>query len=225
MGDTPKAFNLSPEIHGYVLDHCEPRDGVKQSLIEQTAALGGVSIMQIAPEQGVFMGLLARAMQAKRVIEVGTFTGYSTLCLAEALGEDGSVLACDLSEEWTRIGRQHWQRAGLADRIDLRLGPALETLRTLPEREDYDLAFIDADKTGYAAYFEEILKRLRPGGVILVDNVLWMGAVIDAAANDADTLAIRAFNDMVVSDPRVECSMIALGDGLTLLRKREGKGS
>jgi caffeoyl-CoA O-methyltransferase len=220
MSDMPKAFNLSPEMHRYLVDHSEPADAVARALIERTAALGGISIMQIAPEQGAFMQLFAAAIGARRVIEVGTFTGYSTLCLARALPEDGKVLACDVSEEWTAVGREHWRLAGVDHKIDLRIAPALETLSALPPDEVWDLAFIDADKTGYDAYFEEILARLRPGGVILVDNVLWMGTVIDPAVQGEDVEAIRAFNDKVAADPRVESSMIAVGDGLSLLRKR-----
>lgn len=220
MSDMPKAFNLSPEMHRYLVDHSEPADAVARALIERTAALGGISIMQIAPEQGAFMQLFAAAIGARRVIEVGTFTGYSTLCLARALPEDGKVLACDVSEEWTAVGREHWRLAGVDHKIDLRIAPALETLSALPPDEVWDLAFIDADKTGYDAYFEEILARLRPGGVILVDNVLWMGTVIDPAVQGEDVEVIRAFNDKVAADPRVESSMIAVGDGLSLLRKR-----
>ncbi|MFT4572029.1 MAG: caffeoyl-CoA O-methyltransferase [Hyphomicrobiaceae bacterium] len=220
MSETPKAFNLSPEIHSYIVAHSEPQTEVERSLVAATEALGGVAIMQVAPEQGVFMALLASAIGARRVIEIGTFTGYSTLCLARALPADGLIVACDLSKEWTAIGSDHWQRAGVADKIDLRVGPALATLRSLPVDEPFDLAFIDADKTGYADYYEEILVRLRPGGIILVDNVLWMGTVVDQSVQDPDTIAIRAFNDKVVADARVECSMIAVGDGLSLLRKR-----
>jgi caffeoyl-CoA O-methyltransferase len=154
------------------------------------------------------------------VIEVGTFTGYSTLCLARGLPEHGRVLALDISEEWTAIGRRHWEKAGVSHKIELRVGPAAESLRALPREPGFDLAFIDADKTGYAGYVEEILPRLRAGGVILVDNVLWGGSVVDPARQDADTVAIRAFNDAMLRDERVDPVMIPLSDGLTLLRKR-----
>jgi caffeoyl-CoA O-methyltransferase len=157
---------------------------------------------------------------ARRAIEVGTFTGYSSICIARGLPPDGRLLCCDVSEEWTALARRFWEKAGVADRIELRLAPAAETLRALPEDPVFDLAFLDADKPGYPVYYEEILRRLRPGGVILADNVLWMGRVADPAADDPQTAAIRAFNAQVAGDPRVDCVMIPLSDGLTLLRKR-----
>jgi caffeoyl-CoA O-methyltransferase len=166
------------------------------------------------------MTLLARATGARRAIEVGTFTGYSTLCLARGLPAGGQVIACDVSEEWTAIARRYWEKAGVAQKIDLRIGPAAETLRALPEEEAFDLAFIDADKPSYATYYELILARLRSGGLILVDNVLWMGQVVNPAATDPQTQAIRAFNDLVARDARVDCVMLPISDGLTLLRKR-----
>jgi caffeoyl-CoA O-methyltransferase len=216
----PKHTPITPALHEYLVAHGAPPDAVQQSLIEETARLGRIAMMQIAPEQGAFMSWLARTLGAKRAVEVGVFTGYSTLCLARGLPDDGRVLALDVSEEWTAVGRRHWEKAGVAHKIELRLGPALDTLRALPREPAFDLAFIDADKTGYAGYVEEILPRLRTGGVILVDNVLWGGAVVDAARQDADTRAIRAFNDAMAADPRVDAVMIPLSDGLTLLRKR-----
>jgi caffeoyl-CoA O-methyltransferase len=216
----PKSFHLAPEIHGYLVAHGSPPDAVLRDLAEETAGLGPIAMMQIAPEQGAFMTLLARAIGAKSAIEVGTFTGYSALCIARGLPEDGSLLACDVSEEWAAIARRYWQRAGVEKKIELRLGPALETLRALPVEPRFDLGFIDADKPSYPVYFEEILVRLRPGGLILVDNVLWMGRVADPAADDPATVAIRAFNDLVAADPRVDCVMLPISDGLTLLRKR-----
>jgi caffeoyl-CoA O-methyltransferase len=166
------------------------------------------------------MSLLVRAVGAKSAVEVGTFTGYSALCIARGLPDDGRLLACDVSEEWAAIARRYWQRAGVEKKIELRLGPALETLRALPVEPHFDLGFIDADKPSYPAYYAEILARLRPGGLILVDNVLWMGRVADPAADDPATAAIRAFNDRVAADPRVDCVMLPISDGLTLLRKR-----
>ena len=176
--------------------------------------------MQIAPEQGAFMSLFARAIDAKRVVEVGTFTGLSTLCLARGIPDDGEVIACDISEEWTAVGRPYWEKAGVAHKIDLRIGPAADTLRALPGDEFIDLSFIDADKAGYAVYYQELLDRTRPGGVILVDNVLWGGSVVDPAAQNDDVLAIRAFNDQVAADDRIDCVMLAISDGLSILRKR-----
>jgi caffeoyl-CoA O-methyltransferase len=220
MADQPKSFHLGSEIHAYIVSHGTPPDPVQQELIEETRKLGGISLMQIAPEQGSFMTLLARAIGARHAIEIGTFTGYSALCLARGLPDDGRLIACDVSEEWTSIARRHWEKAGVAGKIDLRIGPASETLRALPEEPAFDLAFIDADKPAYPVYYELILARLRRGGLILVDNVLWMGAVVNPEANDPHTHAIRAFNDAVARDPRVDCAMLAVGDGLTLLRKR-----
>lgn len=220
MSDLPKAFHLTPAIQKYVVEHSAPIDEVQQALIDETAALGFVSIMQISPEQGAFMEQLARLIGAKRIIEVGTFTGYSALCFARALPEDGTLLACDVSDEWTAIGRRHWEKAGLAGRIDLRIAPAAETLAALPADPVWDMAFLDADKGGYRTYYEEILKRLRPNGVILVDNVLWMGTVADPSNDGEDVVAIRAFNDFVAKDLRVEAVMLTIGDGLTLLRKK-----
>ena len=220
MADQPKSFHLGPEIHQYIVAHGTPPDAIQQELIEETRKLGGISLMQIAPEQGAFMTLLARAIGARRVIEIGTFTGYSTLCLARGLPAGGRVIACDVSQEWTAIARRYWEKAGVAEKIDLRIGPAAQTLRALPEDPVFDLAFIDADKPSYPAYYELILARLRSGGLILVDNVLWMGQVVNPAATDPQTSAIRAFNDAVARDPRVDCAMLAVSDGLTLLRKR-----
>ena len=215
-----KDFHLSPVIHDYLIKHGTPPDAVQRELIAETARLGPAARMQIAPEQGAFMTLLVRAIGARRAVEVGTFTGYSALSIARGLPEDGSLLCCDVSEDWTALARRIWEKAGVAKRIELRIAPAIETLRSLPDEESFDLGFIDADKTSYSLYFEEILKRLRPGGLVLVDNVLWGGSVVDPRSDDADTRAIRAFNDAVAVDPRVDCVMIPLSDGLTLLRKR-----
>jgi caffeoyl-CoA O-methyltransferase len=220
MSGAPKSFNLSPEVHEYLVAHGSRPDEIHSGLIAATQELGGISIMQIAPEQGAFMSLFAQAIGAKHVVEVGTFTGLSTLCLARGIPDDGTVIACDISEEWTAVGRPFWERAGVAHKIDLRIGPAAETLRALPGDEHIDLSFIDADKVGYATYYEELIGRTRPGGVILVDNVLWGGSVVDPAAQNDDVLAIRAFNDQVAADDRIDCVMLAISDGLSILRKR-----
>jgi caffeoyl-CoA O-methyltransferase len=220
MADHPKSFFLTPELHRYLVDHGTPPDALQSELIEETAKLGGIAMMQIAPEQGAFMTMLTRLIGVRRAIEVGTFTGYSALCIARGLQPGGRLLCCDVSEEWTSIGRRFWERDGIADRIELRLGPALDTLQSLPVEPAFDLAFIDADKQNYPNYYEQVLTRLRPNGVILVDNVLWGGRVTDPEAEDADTKAIRAFNDRVASDDRVDTVMLPLGDGLTLARKR-----
>jgi caffeoyl-CoA O-methyltransferase len=175
--------------------------------------------MQIGPEQGTFMTTLTRAIGARLAVEVGTFTGYSSLCIARGLGSSGRLICCDVSDEWTSIGRKHWEQAGVADRIDLRIGPALDTLRSLPKDAHVDLAFVDANKSGYLDYYEELIPRLRANGVLLADNVLWSGRVIDDTADDEDTVAIRAFNDRVAQDDRVDAVMLPIGDGLTMIRK------
>jgi caffeoyl-CoA O-methyltransferase len=220
VGETPKSVQLTAALHAYLVSHGTPPDEIQRELIDETRALGDIAIMQIAPEQGAFMTLLARILGARRAIEIGTFTGYSALCLARGLPEDGELICCDVSEEWTNVGRRYWERAGVAHKIDLRIAPAIETLADLPQEPNFDLAFIDADKAAYIAYFEALLPLIRAGGVILVDNVLWMGAVIDPEADDENTLAIRRFNDFAAADPRVECVMLPIADGLTLLRKR-----
>jgi caffeoyl-CoA O-methyltransferase len=221
VADPPKSFHLSPAIHEYVVGHGSPPDEIQRWLIAETKSkVPDYSMMQIAPEQGAFMTILTRLLGARHAVEVGTFTGYSALCIARGLAPGGRLLCCDVSEEWTSLGRQAWERAGVADQIDLRLAPAIETLRSLPGDETIDLAFIDADKSSYADYYEELVTRLRPNGVILVDNTLWMGAVVDPSASDDNTKAIRAFNDAVADDDRVDTVLLPISDGLTLLRKR-----
>ncbi len=174
------------------------------------------AIMQITPEQGQFMQLLLRLIGARRTIEIGVFTGYSALVTALALPADGQVIACDISEEWTSVGRPYWQEAGVAHKIDLRLAPALETLNSL--KGPFDFAFIDADKTNYDAYYEHCLELVRPGGLILIDNTLWHGDVINPQKQDADTVAIRALNKKLQADQRVDVSLLPIGDGLTVCR-------
>jgi caffeoyl-CoA O-methyltransferase len=216
----PKSFFLSPEVHAYLVAHGTPPDPILAELAEETRKVGPLAMMQVAPEQGAFLTFLTRLIGARRAIEVGTFTGYSSLCIARGLPAGGELLCCDVSEEWTDVARRYWEKAGVADKIELRIAPAADTLRALPERADWDLAFIDADKPGYPVYYEEILRRLRPGGLILADNVLWMGRVADPSAQDPATAAIRAFNQLVARDERVDRVMIPLSDGLTLVRKR-----
>ena len=215
-----KFTSLSAELYGYVVDHRSERDPVLAALARETEGLGGLALMQIAPEQGAFMTLLARLMGARRAIEIGTFTGYSALCIARGLPDDGYLLCCDVSEEWTAIGRRYWAQAGITQKIDLRLGPALDTLRALAPEPRFDLAFIDADKANYRNYYEEVLTRLRPNGVVLFDNVLWMGQILDAASRDENTRTLQALNDFLVTDARVETVMLPIADGLTLARKR-----
>jgi caffeoyl-CoA O-methyltransferase len=212
---------LSDELHAYIVGHGTPPDDIQQRLIDETAALGGVSKMQIAPEQGAFMTLLCRVSAARRIIEIGTFTGYSALALARGLPADGRLLCCDVSEEWTAIARRYWKEAGIDNKIELRIAPALDTLRALPIGDEFDLAFIDADKENYLAYAEEIVPRLRQGGLLLVDNTLWSGEVADPTIVEGDNLlAIRAFNDAFAADPRLDVVILPISDGLTLARKR-----
>ena len=211
---------IDDALHSYLLAHRTPDDPLLLELQEETRRITGRwSIMQIAPEEGTLLGLLVAATGARRVVEVGTFTGYSALCMARALPQGGTLLACDVSEEYTAVGRRFWQKAGVADRIRLVLGPAVDTLRALPDQELFDFGFIDADKTNYTIYYEEILRRLRPGGLIAIDNVLWNGQVVREADQSDDTRGIRAINDHVAGDRRVQSVMIGVSDGITLVRK------
>jgi predicted O-methyltransferase YrrM len=217
-----RTIPVDARLHGYLLEHSLRESAVKRRLREVTASLEQ-SGMQIAPEQGQFMALLVELIGARRIIEIGTFTGYSALCMAEAMPADGALICCDLSEEWTGIARGFWREAGVEERIDLRLAPALETLDALlaDGREgQFDMAFIDADKGNYTRYFERCLTLVRPGGLILFDNTLWDGRVADPDDQEEDTRAIRALNDRLLGDQRVTLSLVPIGDGLTLARKR-----
>ena len=178
---SPKSFLLDDELHAYLLASSTPLDPVARALIEETAALGGVSRMQVAPEQGLLLSLLARLLGARRAVEVGTFTGFSALCIARGLAEGGRLTCCDVSEEWGAVARRAWAEAGVADRIELVIAPAAETLAGLGD-EPVDLCFLDADKGGYAAYWDLLVPKVRPGGLLLVDNVLWRGRVLDPAS-------------------------------------------
>lgn len=213
-----KSSYLPDDIYKYLVDHSQPPDSILQKLIEETNRLGDISIMQIAPEQGAFMTILARLIDAKRAIEIGTFTGYSALCIARGLADGGSLLCCDVSQEWTDVARSFWEKAGVSERIDLRIGPAIKTLRSLPVERNFDLAFIDADKESQPLYYEELLLRIRPGGVILVDNAFAFGGVVDPGHPDKKIQAVRDFNDKVINDPRVESVMLPISDGLNLVR-------
>ena len=220
MAGPSKFIALTPKLYDYLVAHGHNGDPIRAELAAETAKLGQISTMQIAAEQGTLMAILAGAIGARSAVEVGTFTGYSALCVARALPADGRLLCCDLNEQWTGIGRRYWERAGVANKITLKLGPAADTLKAIPASQTFDFAFIDADKSSYGIYYEEILKRLRPGGLILIDNVLWNGAIIDDAIKDADTLALRALNDFIAKDTRVEAVMIGVADGLTIVRKK-----
>jgi len=216
---TPKSFLLNEQIHEYILDHSSTIDDVRQRLAVETAELGPISMMQIAPEQSLFTTLLTRALGVRRAVEVGTFTGMSSLSIALGMPPDGRLLCCDVSEEWTAVAKRYWAEAGVADRIELRIAPAADTLRALPPDPVFDLAFIDADKTGYITYWEEIVPRLRSGGVLLIDNVLQMGRIVDPAADGESIVAMRTFNIHAAADARVELVMLPIGDGLTMARR------
>jgi caffeoyl-CoA O-methyltransferase len=210
-----------PVVDDYLLGHCTAADDVLGELVIETRrAAGGASTMQVSPDEGAFLTMLTRMADARFAVELGAFTGYSSICIARGLAAGGRLLACDTSREWTAIARRYWQRAGVADRIDLRIGPAIETLRALPSDPAIDLAFIDADKTGYPAYYEELLGRLRPGGLIALDNVLLGGRVLDPAYQEEHHQAMRGLNDLFARDDRVEAVMLTMRDGLTLVRKR-----
>jgi caffeoyl-CoA O-methyltransferase len=215
-----KFITLTPELYGYVVQHGARRDEVLERLAAETEGLGDIAIMQVAPEQGAFMTLLVRAMGAHRALELGTFTGYSAICVARGLADGGQLVTCDLNGEWTQIARRYFDEAGVADRIDLRLGPALDTLRGLSADEPFDFAFIDADKTEYPEYYEECLRLLRPGGLIMLDNVLRGGEVLDGENDDPRTLATREVNDRAIADERVDVAMLGVSDGITLALKR-----
>ncbi|WP_327175555.1 class I SAM-dependent methyltransferase [Streptomyces sp. NBC_01335] len=211
---------MTDELYAYVLAHNPPLDPVQQELVATTyAELPDRAGMQSAREQGPLLAFLVRLTDARLVVEVGTFTGFGALSMARALAPDGRLIACDVSEEWTAYGRAAWEKAGVADRIDLRIAPALDTLRALPEEPHIDFAYLDADKGGYLAYWEELVPRLRPGGMIATDNTLFHGGVVDPHATGG-AAAIREFNDHVLADDRMDSVLLTVADGLTLSRKR-----
>ncbi|MER7415355.1 O-methyltransferase [Micromonospora peucetia] len=214
---TTKSISLTSELHAYLVAHGTPPDEIMRDLAEETrAVLPDNAQMQVAPEQAAFLSFLTRLLGVRQAVEVGTFTGLSSLAIARGLPEDGRLTCFDISEEFTGIARRYWARAGVDDRIELRIGPAGDTLRELPHERHLDFAFIDADKTGYPVYWAELVPRMRPGGIIAVDNVLRDGRVI--APQNADDRAIAAFNDEVLADVRVEAVMLPVADGLTLAR-------
>ncbi len=219
-----RTLSLDDRLYEYLLVHSLREPPALAKLRAETASHPKVN-MQIAPEQGQFMQMLVRLLGGRRAIEVGVFTGYSSLAVMLAMPPDGRLLACDISEEFTAIARRHWQAAGVADRIELVLAPAKVTLDArlaAGEAGLYDFAFIDADKGGYLAYYERLMQLVRPGGLIVVDNTLWSGEVANPANRDADTVALREFNDVLLADTRIDLSLLPLGDGLTLARRREG---
>ena len=211
---------LTDELHEYMVAHGARQDDVLRRVQEETAAMGDIAVMQIAPDQGAFMTLLARLTGAREAIELGTFTGYSAICIARGLVPGGRLIACELSEEYAEIAAANVAAAGVADRVEIRIGPALDTLADIPEREVFDLGFIDADKENYPAYYEAVLARTRPGGLIVVDNVLAAGRVTDPGNDQEQVLAIREANELIAADERVDTAMVAIADGLMLARKR-----
>jgi caffeoyl-CoA O-methyltransferase len=216
-----KYTDLTPELYAYAVEHGARQDDVLRRLADETAReLSDVAVMQIGPDQGAFMTLLIRLMGARRALELGTFTGYSAICIARGLPADGVLVTCDLNDDWTRIARGYWEEAGVADRIDLRLGPALETMRELPDDEPFDFAFIDADKAEYPDYYEECLRVLRPGGLIMLDNVFRSGSVLDTDDDDPRNVGTRMVNERVAADERVDIATIPVADGITLALKR-----
>ncbi|MGY1615317.1 O-methyltransferase [Geodermatophilus sp. SYSU D00691] len=220
---TPRSFLLTPELAEYVRASSEPYDQVVLDLLAETAALAerdpaASPTFQIAPEQGSFMQLLTAAVGARSAVEIGTFTGYSALCIARGMHADGRLVCLDVSEEWTAIARRHWERAGVADRIEVRIGDAHESLRALPAEPHLDLAFVDADKEGYADYVDQLHPRLRDNGLVLLDNTLRDGRVLEP--QDDDARAVAALNAALATDPRWETVLLPVSDGLTLLRKR-----
>lgn len=217
-----KTLNLDADLYRYLQLASLREPEVLQALREKTAELP-LAVMQVSPEQGQFMALLVRLLGARRCLEVGVFTGYSALAVALALPKDGRLVGCDIEVGYTDVAQRYWRKAGVEDKITLHLAPAVDTLQALidaGESDSYDFAFIDADKTSYRRYYEQCLTLLRPGGLVAIDNVLWGGAVADASNNEADTVAIRELNDFIATDERVDISMVPIGDGLTLARKR-----
>jgi predicted O-methyltransferase YrrM len=218
---TGKTIGLEGRLYDYYAAHGYREPEILKELRAETARLGGLAQMQIGPEQGAFMAMLVKLMGAKRILEVGTFTGYSSLAMA--LTGDVKIIAADVSEEWTNVARKYWKKAGVDGRIELRLGPAAETLEQLlkaGEASRFDLMFIDADKASYDIYYEGGLKLLRPGGVMLIDNVLWSGSVADPSVKDEDTSALRALNTKIMADARVDLVMVPICDGVTMALKR-----
>lgn len=208
-------------VSDYLIAHSTPADDLLTELAEETAkATGDSAGMQISQDEGALLALLVKISGARNALEVGVFTGYSSLSVARALPEDGRLLACDVSDEWTSIARRYWQRAGVEHKIELRIGPAADTLKALPDEPRYDFAFIDADKVSYPVYYEEVVRRTVPGGLILLDNVFMAGKVFDSAEDAAPVAAIRQTNDRIAADERVESVMLPVRDGVTVVRKR-----
>ncbi len=215
-----KDAELTPELHDYIVERAGGRDDLLRQVEAETSELGGVAIMQTSAEQAALLEMLARVSGARRAIEVGTFTGYGAIRIARGLGPEGTLLCCEIDEHWAEVARANIERAGLADRVEVRLGPALETLRDLPSDASFDLAYLDADKVGYPDYYEELVPRLAPGGLLAIDNVLMSGRVTNPDPDDEGTNAMARLNDAIPADDRVDSVMLGMADGLTLVRRR-----
>ena len=217
-----KTLGISDSLNSYIQNTCVKESDSLKALRIETSTLD-MHMMQISPEQGQFMSLLVNLIGAKRILEVGVFTGYSSICLAQDLPDDGKLIACDVSEEWTSIAKKYWDLSGVENKIDLKIAPAIETLNQLKNQgfnDSFDMAFIDADKLNYIEYYNKCLELVRPGGLILVDNTLWSGSVADVSNQTEDTKVIRQLNEIIANDERVKSSLITIGDGLTLAYKR-----
>lgn len=211
---------MTPELHRYAVEHSSFRDGVVPGVEGAAEQMGDLALMQIAGDQAALMTVLVRATGARRALEVGTFLGYGAIAIARGLPADGELIVCELDAEYAERAHAHLADAGLSDRVEIRLGPAIETLRAITEAERFDFAFVDADKDGYDGYYEECLRLLRPGGLLLLDNVFMRGRILDPEADDDATRVVRDLNDRIASDERVEAAMLGIADGVTVARKR-----
>ena len=221
VSDYLKYLPLNDELYEFMrTQRSGAGDAISASLRKETAALGDDARMQISEEQGDFLGILAQLIGARNALEVGTFTGYSALCVARALPEDGKLLCLDADDDWTAMAKKHWEAAGVADRIELRIGPAIEALDQLEPGMEFDFAFIDADKSEYDAYYERVLPRMRTNGVILFDNMFWGGMVLEGLSDHPDARALRTLNAKLASDERIECVLLPIADGIQMCRKR-----
>jgi len=212
--------SMTPELYEYLVEHGARQDDLLARVERETGALGGIAVMQIAPEEGALLTLLARSIGARRALEVGTFTGYSAVCIARGLGDGGTLVCCEIDESWAATAERNARDARLERIVDIRVGPAIETLRELTADDPFDLAFVDADKSSYGDYYEECLRLLRPGGLIVLDNVLLGGRVLAGEGGDESARAMSRLNTAIAADARVDCAMLAIADGITLVRKR-----
>lgn len=215
-----KFTDLTPELYRYMVERGARQDELLRRIERETAAMGDVAVMQIGPDEGALLTLLVRAQSARLAVEVGTFTGYGAVCIARGLAEGGRLFCCEIDEGYARTALANLDAAGLADAVEMRVGPALDTLKAMPAREEVDFAFIDADKSSYPAYYEELVTRLRPGGLMVLDNVLLGGRVLSPPADDEAARTMARLNDAIAADQRVDCAMVAVADGITLVRKR-----